>query len=393
MPTRAKRREPARTTSTGAPPALRRLLDDDEAISAWLLPLDRRTALEGLAGLSVAPDARTAVVFVSAGEGQDMANHAVRWDPSQGTPPEPLLHAELPLTVARASVGSGGRVALPRLVEVEEDPTWAGAAIAQGVVLWSSDGELGTPFARAERCWPIALHPNGRELAVTSSRADEGRALAITLWDVEERRPTKRIATRRRDVFDLAFAPMGNVLAVAAPHSGIELWDPRSAQLMHEHALSGMFYRLAFSPDGERVATGTASGMVVVVDVRTGARIAELPVGRREVTDVAFDPAGSPTLAATCGDRVRFIDVDHGKQVAMIDLAALADENSGSVRAGSLGREPRVEDEPLDEEDMAELDDYADELLGSPDRVVSLSWTERGLTVATGGGHVWHWRQ
>ena len=392
MSTHAKRREPAILTTAEAPSNLPRLLER-EAASAWLLPLDRRTSFEGLAGISVAPDRRTAAVFLVAGEGQSMVNHAIRWDLERGDPPEPRLEAELPLTVGRASFGSGGRMALPRLVRVEEDSTWAGAAIAQGVVLWGADGELGRPFARAERCWPIAFHPNGRELAVTSSRADQERSLAITLWDVDERRPTKRITTRRRDVFDLAFAPTGDVLAVAAPHSGIELWDPRAGQLVHEHAVNGMFYRLAFSRDGERVAAGTASGTVVVVDVRSGMRIAELRAGTREVIDVAFDPAGSPTLAATSGDRVRFLDIEQGKQVAMVDLGALAEDHEWSsiVRQGSLGREV-PEEEALDEDDMAELDAYADELLGPPHRVVSMSWSDAGLTIATGGGHVWHWR-
>ncbi len=381
---------------------LRRLLDDDRPLIAWHLPVDRRFALEGLAGVSVGPDGRTGAIFLAAGEGQDMVNHALRWDLDRGAPPEPLLVAELPLMVSRAAVGSNSRrLALPRLVRADEDPTWAGASIAQGVVLWSGAGseELGKPFALAERCWPIAFHPDGRSLAITSSRTDGGRSLAITLWDVDERRPAKEIATRRHDVFDLAFAPSGNVLAVAAPHFGIELWDPRSGAFLHEHAMSEMFYRLAFSPDGERVAAGTAAGqvIVIVIDVRTGDRIAELFAGGREILDVAFAPEGSSTLAATCGDRIYFLDVDRAKQIGMIDLAALAEERRSSVRRGSLGREHTPDDEgegegeDEDEDDIGELDAYADELLGSPHQVVSMSWMESGLTIATGGGHVWQW--
>lgn len=387
-------REPAILISADAPAAVRRRLGPDVAICARKLPLDRHEALESVAGISVGPDGRTAFVFLAAGEGQYMTNHAVRWDLERGASPEPSAAASIPLTVSRAAFSRDGRwIALPRLVRVEEDPTWAGAAIAQGVELWRGDGSsgVGPPIARAERCWPIAFHPNSRELAVASSRAGSASSIAITLWDVEERRPTRKLASHRRhDVFDLAFAPSGDVLAVAAPHSGVELWDPRNGELLHTCAIAGMFHRVAFSPDGERIAVGTASGAVLVIDVRTGARTAELRVGPREVLDVVFDPLDGATVAATCGGRVHLFDVDRGKQIARIDLAALLAEHADAERIGSLSHD-RLPEEDLDEDELAELAACADELLGSPHDVVSVSWRESGLLVATGGGHVWHW--
>ncbi|MDF2697633.1 MAG: WD-repeat protein, partial [Labilithrix sp.] len=166
----------------------------------WKLPVERNAFLESMAGLSLGPNGDDAVLFFAAGEGQSMSHRALRWSLARGAPPEPMFEAVVPLTVSRASFsGDGRRIALPRIVSVDEDPTWAGAALAQGVVLWPGEageaGEaseadrIGKPFARAERCWPIAFHPDGRQLAVATRRANSSRGIAITLWDIEERRP------------------------------------------------------------------------------------------------------------------------------------------------------------------------------------------------------------
>jgi WD40 repeat protein len=391
------------TIGVHAPATLRRRFESSGNIRLWRLPVERRANLEGLAGITVGPDGDDAVLFLAAGEGQHMSSRALRWSLERGAPPEPLLEAVVPLTVARAAFDCTGRIALPRLVSVDEDPTWAGAVLAQGVALWSArwraQDELDPPFARAERCWPIAFHPDGRHLAIASTRSGGTRAVALTLWDVDARRPVRRLLSpARRDVFDLAFAPSGAALAALVPHHGIELWDPRSGTLLARCPVRGMPYQLAFSPCGEHVAVSTPSGPIVIFEVPSGALAAELRVGSEGVTAIAFDPEDGRTIAAACGDRVRFLDANRGYELGSLRLATLAQERAALAGRGSLGRRAPLErrgDRASDEGDVDELapaDAHADARLGSPHRVVSIAWMHGGFVACTSGGLVWHWR-
>jgi WD40 repeat protein/serine/threonine protein kinase len=72
---------------------------------------------------------------------------------------------------------------------------------------------------------------------------------------------------------------------------------------------------VAFSPDGERLASGGGDGIVKVWNSRTGALLQSLPANSDLVYAVAFHPDGTH-LAVSCGDRqVRLWDLATGKVV------------------------------------------------------------------------------
>jgi WD40 repeat protein len=107
-------------------------------------------------------------------------------------------------------------------------------------------------------------------------------------------------------VTSVAFSPDGQTLATGDWNGNIYLWDvgtgTRTAALADPDLQGDGVNSVAFSPDGQMLATGDADGSTYLWNVATGTRTAVLTCpGSVEVMSVAFSPDGK-TLAT--GDDV-----------------------------------------------------------------------------------------
>lgn len=75
-----------------------------------------------------------------------------------------------------------------------------------------------------------------------------------------------------KTMITVAFSPNGQVLATGGPGSTIKLWDVRSRKQLKD--LAGQFFdvvsSVAFSPDGKTLASGYENGTVRFWDVASG---------------------------------------------------------------------------------------------------------------------------
>jgi WD40 repeat protein len=114
-------------------------------------------------------------------------------------------------------------------------------------------------------------------------------------------------------VTSVAFSPDGQRLVSGSRDQTVRVWDAQTgapiARLVgHEDAISSV----AFSPDGQRLVSGSYDNTMRVWDAQTGALIARLVGHERRVTSVAFSPDGQRLVSGSDDNTVRVWDAHSG---------------------------------------------------------------------------------
>jgi WD40 repeat protein len=159
--------------------------------------------------------------------------------------------------------------------------------------LWNGSGSPVSTTRLTARPAAIAVSPGGKLLAAI------GRDGALTLRGIPGLSATLSVRTVA-PAADAVFSPDGAMVATAAGYTVAVRNTGSAAPLRHFFSRHGYFKAVAFSPDGRTVAAATTRGSVMLWDVRTGRRIAEVDPATGPVNAVAFSPDGQ-TLA-TAGD-------------------------------------------------------------------------------------------
>ncbi len=167
----------------------------------------------------------------------------------------------------------------------------------------------------------IALSPDGRLLAIAAARQSSATASAeIKVWDLASRRELATFAGPG-GIAELAISPDGRRIASTGPHLPATLWDLRSGRELlnlpidgrtglNERA-SGPDSRIAFSPDGARLAL-VGFGGLMIWDAAAGPEVLTLHTGR-EVMGLDYSPDGRRLAVADSEDAVRVRDAATGR--------------------------------------------------------------------------------
>jgi small GTP-binding protein len=184
-------------------------------------------------------------------------------------------------------------------------------------------------------------------------------------------------------VMTVAFDPQGEVLASGSADNTVKLWEVRSGKLLrtlegHEDSV----WKVAFDPQGGTLASGSGDKTAKLWDARSGKLLRTLEGHKGVVNSVAFDAQGG-TLASGSGDKTaKLWDARSGKLLRTLEghqgtvYSVAFDPQGGTLASGSY--ENAVQ---LWETESGKL---LRTLEGHQDTLWSVTFNPQGETLASG---------
>jgi WD40 repeat protein len=185
---------------------------------------------------------------------------------------------------------------------------------ALAVVKFSGTPVAPPPMARGgyPPVWCLGFSPDSKRLAVGYGNGE------VVFWDLARSAQKSQLVPcsgrhrllHRCGINALAFSPDGRTLATLAGRT-VRLWDVESGQERLTLTGHGQHaWSVAFTRDGNFLATGGWDGTVRLWDPHTGQERAKYDWGLGRVNAVAFAPDGMTAAAAGTSPEIIIWDVD-----------------------------------------------------------------------------------
>jgi WD40 repeat protein len=190
-----------------------------------------------------------------------------------------------------------------RLASAEAD----GAIVLHDTASGEERERLPAPAAGVTGEGCVTFSRDGRRLARLMSTSGQGQPQSVVdLWDVPAKRMLRSLSIPMY-VFRVAFSPDGTRLATAS--SALTIWDTSTGNVEREVHRGEIITDVAYSPDGRTLAGASFTGWIGSWDPATGTRGKTLAGHRGEIHRIGFSPDGRRLVSAGLDRVIRIWDV------------------------------------------------------------------------------------
>ena len=307
-------------------------------------------AAYGIQALAFAPDGGS---FCTPGG----RNEVIAWRVSSGghetLPCKEVLPANT--TNGQTEVAPFGQTGAVKAVSVSKDGKKVAMGSAAGVVVWGGKGQpllvvANKPSAPVnmmtitDRLWFGGHYafgcfsPDGKVVAVVTSDAPK----AIRLFDLDTGRQLRRIALKG-NLVRLAFSPDGERIASTEHEVAVRLYEAKSGKQVWSRELQpaknaeNYTSAVAYSPDGKIIAAGTPVGPdndIYLLDAATGDIVGKLSGHTWKPWALAFTADGKMLYSAGWDKFVRFWDANTGKMLSAFDTGKAINKTNDEETEG-----------------------------------------------------------
>jgi small GTP-binding protein len=119
----------------------------------------------------------------------------------------------------------------------------------------------------------------------------------------------------------LAWSCDGTTIVYGSEDNSVQLWDYNTAEIRGELHHPDIIWSIAFSPDGETLATTTVNedSVIRLWDVKTGKRIRQFRRDARHIYTVAWSADGQELASGASDHRIRIWDVQTGEVLILLE--------------------------------------------------------------------------
>jgi WD40 repeat protein len=199
----------------------------------------------------------------------------------------------------------------------------------------------------------MAFAPDGRTLATTGHCTVK---TPVRIWDVASCAALHEICQDVGGCTRLAYSPDSKLLATIEGYSDLGLWNVNTGQRVAKfrQKKGNQVCRLAFSPDGKTLVTGTSfDGIVELWDLSGPAPLADLGKAKPRLTietggvslvHVGYTPKGESLVTACEKNLVQFWDPKTGTLQKTLSVPPVFEKRLGYSDQGRNRQGPRAAD-------------------------------------------------
>ena len=157
----------------------------------------------------------------------------------------------------------------------------------------------------------LAVHPSKNRVAAA------GNNPTIELWDMQTHERIREFVGHENLVFDLAFSPDGQLLASAGWDRRALVWSVASGAVVLDLAHDGNVYAVAFSSDG-RLATACFDGSFSIWRVSDGERLIHVVGHDQPILDALWFPDNRRIATASEDQLIHIWDANTGERLSTL---------------------------------------------------------------------------